>query len=231
MKKCKKDRTYEQQTRTASGKSAECRPPSYEELCAQNQNLRQEIGRLQEAQLRKDNAELRRDNEKLTEIFEFARREFAKKDRKIEKLEKELAMMRVEMKELKEENAALKSELKEEKAKVATLSKMLFEDKTDLPAGRQGNKTKAQKGRVRKQTGAALNPAIKATGGIYRKTCQKEMKPSIYPTKRSSAPNAACPMKTSAPRSAPMRLAWKRSITSRCIGGKNTKKPAPVPNR
>ncbi len=25
-------------TLTAGGKSAECRPPSYEELCAQNQN-------------------------------------------------------------------------------------------------------------------------------------------------------------------------------------------------
>ena len=50
--------TYNQQTLTASGKSAECWPPPWCE------------------QLRTDNENLRRDNEKLTEIFEFARREF-----------------------------------------------------------------------------------------------------------------------------------------------------------
>jgi transposase len=129
MKKREKDMTYKQQTRTAclcrhgrqaSRKSAEFQPPPWYE-------------------------QLRRDNEKLTEIFEFARREFAKKDRKIEKLEKELAMLRAEMKELKEENAALKNELKEEKAKVALLNRMLFGKKTEKQTNHARGRTRSKK--------------------------------------------------------------------------------------
>jgi len=132
-----------QQTPAANKKMTDYQPPSYEELRVENQNLR------------KENAELRADNEKLTEIFETARYEFEKNNKLIERLNQRVTRLENENKALREENAALKSELKEEKAKVATLSKMLFENKTDLPAGRQGNKTKAQKGRIRKQRGAA----------------------------------------------------------------------------
>jgi len=52
-------------------------PPWYEQLRIDNENLHME-----NARLHKENAELRRDNEKLTEIFEFARREFEKKIQK-----------------------------------------------------------------------------------------------------------------------------------------------------
>ncbi|KXB07641.1 hypothetical protein AKJ51_00810 [candidate division MSBL1 archaeon SCGC-AAA382A20] len=60
--------TTKEKTLTAEAKTADCEPPPQGQLRAENENLRTECARL------------RKDNEKLTEIFEFARREFEKKD-------------------------------------------------------------------------------------------------------------------------------------------------------
>ena len=87
-------------------------------------------------QLLKENEYLKRENKNLRRIFDTAVAEFAKKEKRINNLEKQLAYALQRIGLLEKENDKLKTQAQKEKAKANLFASMLFAKKSEKSKGR-----------------------------------------------------------------------------------------------
>lgn len=101
---------------------------------------------------------LRQENAKLTEIFQFAVREFEKKNQKIVFLEEELLKANAAIRQLRQENESLKKSLQEAEARNSLLNKMVFGKKTEKNQPQQPFiRSPKKRGGVKGHTGHGRN--------------------------------------------------------------------------
>lgn len=110
----------------------------------QRQNLNAPVSVSQELveRLLKENEYLRRESENLRRTFEVAVAEFAKKEARINVLEKQLSCAWERIRFLEKENEKLKTQFQEEQAKANLFASMLFGKKSEKSKGRAKGKSK-----------------------------------------------------------------------------------------
>ena len=110
-----------------------------QELCLQRDSCRL----LQQAY--EEKKKIASENEELTGIFQFATREFEKKNNKIAFIEQELMQANIRIKELECENGLLKKKLEETEARNNLLNKMLFSKKSEKQECKASSTDKSNK--------------------------------------------------------------------------------------
>lgn len=93
----------------------------------------------------RENAKLKSENEKLTEIFQFAVREFEQKNRKIAFLEVELEKAHIRIKELTRKNESLTKRLEKVEARSNLLAKMVFGAKSEKKENKEITSAKSKR--------------------------------------------------------------------------------------